>query len=143
MSAPTNIIDQLRRDEGEVLHAYQDSLGFWTIGVGVLLDSRKGGGISRDESAMLLQNRVDAKEQQLAAALPWTAGLDPVRRAALLNMSYNLGVPGLLKFETALAHIKHGNWQSAHDALLESLWARQVGIRAQRLAAQILTGEWQ
>lgn len=24
-------------------HAYQDSLGYWTIGVGFLIDGRKGG----------------------------------------------------------------------------------------------------
>jgi lysozyme len=45
-----NIAEQLRRDEGEVLHAYQDKYGYWTIGVGRLIDARKGGGISVEES---------------------------------------------------------------------------------------------
>ena len=40
----TKTVEQLRRNEGEVLHAYQDHLGFWTIGVGRLIDKRKGGG---------------------------------------------------------------------------------------------------
>ena len=30
----TKIYNQLKRDEGEILHAYQDHLGYWTIGVG-------------------------------------------------------------------------------------------------------------
>jgi GH24 family phage-related lysozyme (muramidase) len=34
-----NIYKQLKRDEGEVLHAYKDSLGYWTIGIGILIDS--------------------------------------------------------------------------------------------------------
>jgi len=33
---------QLRRDEGEVLHEYKDSLGYSTIGIGRLIDKRKG-----------------------------------------------------------------------------------------------------
>ena len=31
---------RLRLEEGEVLHAYQDSLGWWTIGVGHLIDGQ-------------------------------------------------------------------------------------------------------
>lgn len=33
----------LTSDEGRVPHAYQDHLGYWTIGVGHLIDRRKGG----------------------------------------------------------------------------------------------------
>ena len=44
----------LRRDEGRVRHAYQDHLGYWTIGVGRLIDQRKGGGLSEDEIDYLL-----------------------------------------------------------------------------------------
>ncbi len=50
MTLAQSITQQLRRDEGEVLHAYQDSLGYWTIGIGVLIDKRKGGGITKAES---------------------------------------------------------------------------------------------
>ena len=32
---------QLERDEGRVRHAYQDHLGYWTIGVGRLIDARR------------------------------------------------------------------------------------------------------
>ena len=41
-----NLTDQLRRDEGCVLHAYPDHLGFLTLGIGRLIDRRKGGGIT-------------------------------------------------------------------------------------------------
>lgn len=34
---------QLIRDEGNVPYAYSDSLGYLTIGVGFLIDKRKGG----------------------------------------------------------------------------------------------------
>jgi lysozyme len=35
------LAEMLTRDEGRVRHAYQDHLGFWTIGVGRLIDQRK------------------------------------------------------------------------------------------------------
>lgn len=40
----TKLTAQLRRDEGEKLYAYQDTLGYWTIGIGRLIDRRRGGG---------------------------------------------------------------------------------------------------
>lgn len=56
---------QLRRDEGEVLSAYQDHLGYWTIGVGRLIDKRKGGGLTSEESDYLLGNDIDKRDKEL------------------------------------------------------------------------------
>lgn len=41
---------QLIRDEGDVPHVYQDSLGYWTIGVDFLIDKRKVGSINKHGS---------------------------------------------------------------------------------------------
>ena len=46
-----NLIRSLRGEEGEVLTEYKDHLGYSTIGVGRLIDKRKGGGITKEESA--------------------------------------------------------------------------------------------
>lgn len=138
-----NIYEQLKRDEGEVLHAYQDSLGFWTIGIGVLIDKRKGGGITEEESQYLFQNRLKAKTEELEKRLPWFKTLDPIRQAALQNMAYQLGVPGLLKFTNSLAAIRDERYAHAEALLLQSLWAKQTPNRARRIARQIATGEWQ
>ena len=138
-----NIIDQLRRDEGEKFSVYQDHLGYWTIGVGVLVDGRKGGAITPAESAFLLQNRLDDRERVLDRALPWFKTLDPVRRAALLNMAYQLGSAGLLQFVRSLDAIRDSRYAVAESYLLDSLWARQTPERARRVARQVATGEWQ
>jgi lysozyme len=135
-----NLTDQLRRDEGEILHAYTDSLGYITIGVGVMIDARKGGGITQDESTYLLQNRINALADKLQQSIPWFAGLDPVRQDALKNMAYNLGVDGLLKFHQTLSYLEQGNYGAAAAEMLHSVWAQQVGARAQRLSIQIRTG---
>ncbi|HXG70394.1 MAG TPA: hypothetical protein VNJ04_07255, partial [Gemmatimonadaceae bacterium] len=67
-------------DEGVVLHAYQDSLGYLTLGIGRLIDKRLGGGITHAEALFLLNNDVDRKVHELVARFPWFTGLDPVRQ---------------------------------------------------------------
>ena len=139
----TCIEDQLRLDEGERLTAYQDHLGYWTIGVGRLIDDRKGGGISPAESTMLLRHDIERVESAIDSALPWASTLDPVRKAALINMGFQLGVSGLLKFAQTLAAVKAGDYRAAADGMLASRWASQTPARARRLSDQVRSGRWQ
>lgn len=129
------LVADLVRDEGEILHAYQDHLGYWTIGVGHLIDKRKGGGISRAASRFLFAEDVAAKIAELDKALPWWRSLSLDRQRVLVNMAFNLGTPGLLKFKNTLAAVQRGDYEAAAKGMLASLWARQVGDRAKRLAA--------
>lgn len=132
----------LRREEGEVLSAYQDHLGYWTIGVGRLIDKRRGGGISPEESAFLLNNDIINRWDYLTQRMPWLEDLNDARKAVVLSMAFQMGVDGLMKFKTTLAHIHHQRWQEAHDSMLDSLWAKQTPARAKRHAEQMKTGEW-
>lgn len=134
------MIEELRRDEGEVLHEYTDSEGYSTIGVGRLIDKRKGGGISPEESAYLLSNDIARFEQGLDQNLPWWRELSDVRQRVILNMAFNLGVPGLLKFRNTLAAVREARWEDASKGMLNSKWAKQVKGRATRLAEMMRTG---
>jgi len=134
--------DQIKEDEGLVLEAYQDHLGYWTIGYGRLIDKRKGGGISEDEALYLLKNDVNARLPILANAIPFFNRLDDARKAVLLNMSFQLGLSGLLKFKSTLAFIEAGDYDNASANMLKSLWAKQTPNRANRLAEQMRTGQW-
>jgi lysozyme len=134
---------QLTIDEGVEESAYQDSLGFWTIGVGRLIDKRKGGKLSDDEIEYLLHNDVNRKYAELIRVLPWIKGLDEARQGALLNMAFQLGVEGLSKFKNSLAFIKAGDYKKASENLMLSLWAKQTPNRAKKMAKQIETGIWQ
>lgn len=134
--------EQLRRDEGEKLHAYQDHLGYWTIGVGRLIDPRKGGRITKAESDMLLSNDIAEKHAEVDRALPWFRDLCDARQGVLLNMAFQLGTAGLLKFERTLEAIRAGDYETAAQFMLQSLWAKQTPARAQRLAEQMRTGQW-
>ncbi len=137
------LVKQLRRDEGEVLHAYEDHLGFLTIGIGRLIDKRKGGGISQEEAAYLLNNDIDTRTAELERRIPWFKGLDDARKGVLLNMAFQLGVDGLLAFKNTLKEVQDGNYSKASEMMLLSKWATQTPERAKRLAKQMETGEWQ
>lgn len=129
---------QLRLHEGERLKPYRCTAGKLTIGIGRNLEDR---GITREESAYLLANDIAAEERELLRALPWVAQLDEVRQRVLLDMSFNLGIVGLLAFKNTLATIRAGNYQRAAAMMLDSRWAEQVGQRAERLSRMMATGK--
>ena len=132
--------DQLVRDEELRLKPYTDSVGKLTIGVGRNLTDK---GISFQEAQELLANDIADATADLQAKLPWTATLDDVRKGAMLNMTFNMGIGGLLEFHDFLARMQRGDFPGAAGAMLDSLWARQVGPRATRLSIQIQSGVWQ
>lgn len=138
-----NIATQLRQEEGSVPHAYQDHLGYWTIGVGRLIDQRKGGGLSPDEVDYLLRNDIEAKTREVFAALPWAKDLNEPRQAVLIGMAFQMGTTGLLGFKNTLALIKAGRYTEAAAGMLNSLWAQQTPGRATRMARQMEIGTWQ
>lgn len=135
---------QLEGDEGRKKCVYKDSEGYDTIGIGRLVDSRKpGAGLRDHEIDMLFENDVVERELDLARRLPFVLGLDEARRAAVTNMSFQLGVDGLLAFKRMLAALRDGRYAEAETHALDSLWAKQTPERARRVARQLKTGEWQ
>ena len=136
------LIPALVRDEGEVLHAYADSLGFLTIGIGRLIDERKGGGISHEEAGLLLLNDIKKHTDAVVARLPWVVNLSEARRGVLINMHFQLGNI-LFNFTLSLRLIQDGKFDAAATEMLRSTWAAQTPLRAKRMADQMRTGRWQ
>jgi lysozyme len=79
--------------EGCVLHAYQDSVGVWTIGWGHTGPEVVEGLVWTQEQADA-QLSVDLQSHwtELAAALETLSQLSPARQAALLDFVYNEGI---------------------------------------------------
>lgn len=127
----------LIQHEGKVSHAYQDHLGFWTIGVGRLIDSRKGGGLSEQEIDMLLENDIDWVIVQLRYTIPSWEELPERVQIALASMAFQMGVRGLFGFRRMLAHIDDKNWTEAAREALNSKWATQTPSRASEIAELI------
>jgi lysozyme len=134
------LVGDLIRDEGFKRHAYQDHLGYWTIGVGRLIDARRGGGLSDEEIRYLLKNDIARIEKDLDEKLPWWRELSERRQRALANMAFQLGTGGLLEFSNMLDALEDGDHAKAAEEALDSKWAVQTPQRAQRIATMIREG---
>lgn len=132
----------LIRDEGLRNTFYVDSLGYASIGVGRLIDDRKGDGLSDQECYLLLDNDVGKTVRALTARFRWFDRLDDVRQTVIANMAFNLGVDGLAAFTQTIAAIERRDYEAAAAEMLRSKWSQQVGLRAIRLAQQLRSGKW-
>lgn len=127
--------DELMRDEGLRLKVYLDSEGIETIGVGRNLQK----GITRDEALYLLENDIKSVIQD-ALSFDWYAELTEVRQRVILNMLFNLGISRFKGFRNTIRLIEMGDYEAASEEMLDSKWAKQVGIRATRLSEMMKNG---
>lgn len=139
MSMLTDLETQLIEHEGMRLDMYPDSVGIQTIGVGRNLEHV--GLRSEDEARYLLRNDILHVQAELLRQLVWFENLDAVRQRVLLDMAFNLGTAGLMRFEKTLAYVAELQYAAAAQEMLDSKWARQVGRRAQVLSEMMATGE--
>ena len=127
------LMTSVRAHEGYRGHVYKDTLGYDTVGVGCRMP------LSEDESMLLAACRAADSRRELTGALGragvrWE-NLSEGLRDALTEMSYQLGVPKMMKFRKMLAAIAARQWDTAADEALDSTWARdQTPVRAEALA---------
>jgi lysozyme len=128
------LLEDLKRDEGFVRHAYQDHLGFLTIGYGCLIDEKKGGGIPDEIAERWLRHNVEVSWKEFTRRQPWVLDEDDDVQRALANMVYQLGVQGVCNFRLMLEALEDGDRVEAADEALDSRWAEQTPKRAWRVA---------
>jgi len=98
-------------------------------------------GISKVEAGKLVERMVHKLDNELDGSFRWYHHLPNGGKYAMLDLSYNIGVGGVAKFKHAISYIEHGNCVLASNELLDSRWARQVGVyRSKHLAKSIKTG---
>ena len=135
---------ELRRDEGLRLNAYQCSTGHWTIGYGHSLAAHADSSttISLHDAAALLDADIAeavARAKAFVSEYVWDM-LSDTRKGVLVNMAFNLGNK-LRGFKILRGCVIASDWDGAADAMLDSLWAHQVGARAIRLAKMMEAGD--
>lgn len=130
------LYSDLSTDEGKRSKVYNDSMGIPTVGIGCNL--RDNGLCEAAIYAQFLHD-VATAEAEVAKVVPKYNSLSDNRRAALINMAFNLGhrLGGFQKF---LAAVNAGNWHTASHEMIDSTWAKQVGERAVRLSNLIIGG---
>jgi lysozyme len=147
MSIKSDLMNDVRADEGIRLFVYDDATGLPitpgytvkghpTIGVGRALDAH---GISGYEANVMLDNDCTNIISWADETYSWFETLSPLRRRVICNMIFQIGALGFQKFTTFITAIEQAQWNAASAAMLDSLWARkQTPERASRLATWFL-----
>jgi lysozyme len=110
---------------------------FDTIGYGFLIDRKKGGGLPKPVAEFWLDYLVNERVDHMRKRWPPFDKQHPIVQNALLNMSYQMGVGGVLNFKKMILALERGDRAEAKVQALDSEWARQTPQRAQRVAAAI------
>lgn len=131
------LAEQLNIDEGRRNKLYRDSVGKCTGGVGHNFDDK---GISDAVIDLMLSEDIDDAMNDLDRAFPWWRQMSENRQQAIANMAFNLGIVKLSGFKNTLKAMQDGRYSDAADGMLDSLWAKQVGVRATRLADKMRNG---
>lgn len=152
-----NLIEQLKRHEGFRSDYYQCTADKKTIGYGRNVDSNPFSKkeletlgrdefidqpMTEEEAETLLVNDVKAVHKAICDHVS-LGRLNLARQAVCINMAFNLGVNGFLKFKKMIKAINEDRFERAALEALDSRWSAQVGDRADELATQLATGEWQ
>ena len=142
--------EMIGRHEGLRLYRYICPAGKPTIGYGWNLENplpedirahlNLFGCITEEQADRLLDISIDAALRQCRALYPGFDGFSEARRNALADFVFNVGAGTAMKFKKMMAAIERGDWNSAADEMIDSLWYRQVGNRAKEIVEMIRRG---
>lgn len=139
----SQLIFELKRDEGVRYEPYFDTEGIETVGVGHNLKASPISAtypLTDEQVDSILARDLISVFMALDKNIGWWRTLSYARQRVMVNMCFNLGIAGLLKFKNTLAAIERGNYAEAAEQMLKSKWAEQVGQRAKRLSGLMVMG---
>lgn len=142
MSLDAATLDQVTQellvDEGRRTKPYVDTKGNVTIGVGYNLTGQGLPDETIDQLFVMARNDAETTARRVFPAFD---DYSQNRRAALLNLAFNLGETKLLTFRRFVAAVRGAHWSTAADELVDSDWYREVqASRRDRVIAQIRNG---
>jgi lysozyme len=109
----------------------------WTYGFGFTHNVTPDSRINRTIAERMLEQLILEMNVVLANKLPWYVYSTFVTKTILINMAFNMGVAGLLKFRNTLAFVKEQIYDKAAVNMRKSLWYRQLPERAGELARRM------
>ena len=122
-----SLIEDIKQEEGFSGTVYKCTEGFDTVGYGSRMP------ITKEEAELLLEYRLKAMKAQLTGYL-YDIDIKDEAWDILFNMSYQLGVKGVLNFKNMIKALKDNDYKEASIQMLDSLWAKQTPNRAKRLS---------
>ena len=121
------LIERIGVNEGFRSKPYQCSEGVWTIGHGLTW-------LTEEESLHILTGRVSQLHLKLLDDIDWYKDMPPEIQGILIEMVYQIGYSGVMKFKKMIANMIDKDWKGAANEMLDSRWAKQTPNRANRLA---------
>ena len=127
------LIESIKRHEGYSDVIYLDTERVMTVGWGHSL--RPGGKVPLEANELFLKADI-AKAMSDFGRIPKDLRdmLDLERRRVIVEMIFNIGYAGTMKFNKMWAAIGAGDFGEAAAEMLSSKWAEQVKGRAVKLA---------
>ena len=139
-----NLKERIKSNEGFSSKPYKDQLGYLTIGYGHLILPNEN---------ILLKKQIHKKEleeifeKDFKKALsnfnntfkPFT--LNEKESELLIEMIFQLGIKGCLKFKNLIKNIKKGNKHLVCFDMMDSLWYKQTPNRVKTLIKAFLNNE--
>jgi lysozyme len=168
MNYYTELLNQLKDDEGVRYVPYKCTEGYWTVGVGRNLETNPLNSeeqiaifgkqvteleaqideiiafpLTDDQVETLLLSDVGSAEESCHSNISFFNNLSDPRKAGFINMAFQLGITGLLNFKNSLAAAEVEDWPWCKEELEDSKWYReQTPERAERVIEQIYSGEY-
>lgn len=124
------LAQMIERHEGCRSTIYVDSVGVETVGVGHNLHKP----LTRAAIEQILRDDLNDAINECLHAFPWFADLTEPRQRVLINMCFNMGLKRLLGFKKFLQAVELGDYETAANEMVDSLWSKQVKGRALELA---------
>jgi lysozyme len=136
--------ETLKRDEGVKYEVYNDHLGYKTFGIGHLVKATDeeygapvGTPVSEERVNSVFDEDVETYIKETKKVFGNLEEMPQEAQQVLVNMCFNMGAPRLSKFLKFIKAINDEDWQTASVEMLDSIWANQVGARANRLSDRI------
>lgn len=144
------LVRSLKLHEGYRRTPYRDTLDFWTVGHGTLIDALRLDSLPENLQTVgdlltwlhdpanheaWFQRDVDHAivGAERFAGIGW-CDLADEQRETLAEMAYQLGNMGLWEFRRLRAAVRAGDFETARAEMLSSRWAQQTPTRARTLA---------
>ena len=135
----TKLKNEIKQHEGFNQAVYKDSLGKKTVGYGHLCvedhweDDKKYDTSYLEEIFEKDFNIALNDANKILEGKP----VNHIAREVIIELVFNIGMPRTKKFVKCLAALDKEDYNEAGNQILDSLYARQVPVRAGKLAGKI------
>jgi GH24 family phage-related lysozyme (muramidase) len=139
-----NLKERIKSNEGFSSKPYKDQLGYLTIGYGHLILPNEN---------ILLKKQINKKELEEIFEKDFKKALSNFNNTfklftlnekeseLLIEMIFQLGIKGCLKFKNLIKNIKKGNKHLVCFDMMDSLWYKQTPNRVKTLIKTFLNNE--